>query len=61
MDMSIVEGVIDEVAPKISGSDKVLILKSTSLPGTTKKMMEKVPRRKFCNESGVFNPKKCQP
>lgn len=51
MDMSIVVGVIDQVAPKISGTDKVLILKSTSLPGTTKKMMEKYPGVNF-----VMNP-----
>ena len=51
MDMSIVEGVIDEVAPKIKGSDKVLIIKSTSLPGTTKKMMKKYPGVNF-----VMNP-----
>lgn len=47
MDMSIVEGVIDEVAPKLSGSDKVLIIKSTSLPGTTKKMSKKYPGVNF--------------
>lgn len=57
MDMSIVEGVIDEVAPKISGTDKqslasqgpgkILILKSTSLPGTIKKMSEKYPEVNF--------------
>ena len=41
MDMSIVEGVVDQVAPKISGTGKILIIKSTSLPGTTKKMMKK--------------------
>ncbi|MGA2910555.1 MAG: hypothetical protein ABSE04_02000 [Candidatus Microgenomates bacterium] len=51
MDMSIVEGVIDEVAPKISGTDKILIIKSTSLPGTTRKMAEKYPEVNF-----VMNP-----
>ena len=47
MDMSIVEGVIDQVAPKVSGTDKVLIIKSTSLPGTTKKMSKKYPEVNF--------------
>ena len=47
MDMSIVEGVIDEVAPKIKGTDKILILKSTSLPGTIKKMSDKYPEVNF--------------
>lgn len=51
MDMSIVEGVIDEVAPKISGTDKILIIKSTSLPGTTDKMSKKYPGVNF-----VMNP-----
>jgi len=51
MDMSIVEGVIDEVAPKIKGTSKVLILKSTSLPGTIKKMSKKYPEVNF-----VMNP-----
>jgi UDPglucose 6-dehydrogenase len=51
MDMSIVEGVIDEVAPKIAGTDKILVLKSTSLPGTIKKMSAKYPGVNF-----VMNP-----
>lgn len=41
MDMSIVEGVIGDVAPKIKGTNKVIVLKSTSLPGTTQKMVKK--------------------
>lgn len=51
MDMSIVTGVINEVAPKIGGTDKVLIIKSTSLPGTTREMMAKYPEVNF-----VMNP-----
>src|SRR6185369_13840227 len=47
MDMSIVEGVVDEVAPKIAGEDKILIIKSTSLPGTTDKFRKKYPRVNF--------------
>jgi UDPglucose 6-dehydrogenase len=47
MDMSIVEEVVDQVAPQISGSDKILIIKSTSLPGTTKKMAAKFPGVNF--------------
>ena len=41
MDMSIVEEVVGEVAEKIKVPGKVIIIKSTSLPGTTKKMTEK--------------------
>lgn len=51
MDMSIVTGVVDEVAPKIAGTDKILIIKSTSLPGTTRKMAKKYPNVNF-----VMNP-----
>jgi UDPglucose 6-dehydrogenase len=51
MDMSIVESVVDEVAPKIKGTDKILIIKSTSLPGFTKRMLEKYPEVNF-----VMNP-----
>ena len=51
MDMSIVEGVVDQVAPKVSGTDKILIIKSTSLPGTTKKLSLKYPGVNF-----VMNP-----
>jgi UDPglucose 6-dehydrogenase len=51
MDMSIVEGVINEIAPKVSGTNKIIIIKSTSLPGTTKKMGKKYPGVNF-----VMNP-----
>jgi UDPglucose 6-dehydrogenase len=51
MDMTIVEGVVDQIAPKVSGTDKILIIKSTSLPGTTKKMAKKYPGVNF-----VMNP-----
>ena len=51
MDISIVTGVVDEVAPKIAGTDKILIIKSTSLPGTTRKMAKKYPNVNF-----VMNP-----
>lgn len=51
MDMSIVEGVIAQVAPMLKGTDKIIIIKSTSLPGTTKKMAEKYSEVNF-----VMNP-----
>lgn len=51
MDMSIVEGVVDEIAPKLQNSEKILIIKSTSLPGTLQKMSEKYLEVKF-----VMNP-----
>lgn len=51
MDMSIVEEVIGEVAERIKTPGKIVIIKSTSLPGTTKKMAEKYPQADF-----VMNP-----
>lgn len=51
MDMSIVKEVVGEVAPKISGTDKILIIKSTSLPGTTRELSKKYPGVNF-----VMNP-----
>lgn len=51
MDMSIVEEVVGEVAEKIKNSEKIVIIKSTSLPGTTKKMAKKYPHVNF-----VMNP-----
>lgn len=47
MDMTIVEGVIEEIAPKLEGTEKILIIKSTVLPGTTQKFAEKYPKIKF--------------
>ncbi|QQG41780.1 MAG: UDP-glucose/GDP-mannose dehydrogenase family protein [Candidatus Woesebacteria bacterium] len=51
MDMSIVIGVVDQIAPKISGTSKILIIKSTSLPGTAKSLVKKYPGVNF-----VMNP-----
>lgn len=55
MDMSIVEEVVDQVATHPSfakaSEDKILIIKSTSLPGTTKKMSDKYRGVNF-----VMNP-----
>ena len=51
MDMSIVEEVVGGVAEKIKNSEKIVIIKSTSLPGTTKKMAKKYPHVNF-----VMNP-----
>ena len=41
MDMSIVESVVEEIAPKVKNTNKVLIIKSTVLPGTTAALAKK--------------------
>lgn len=51
MDMSIVEEVVGEVAERVKSPGKIVIIKSTSLPGTTKKLSEKYPNINF-----VMNP-----
>ena len=51
MDMSIVEEVVENIAEKVSGTTKIIIIKSTSLPGTTAKMAKKYPKVNF-----VMNP-----
>jgi UDPglucose 6-dehydrogenase len=47
MDLTIVEGVLEEILPKIDGTEKVVIIKSTVLPGTTAKFADKYPYVKF--------------
>lgn len=51
IDLSIVEEVIGQIAPKTAGTNKIIIIKSTSTPGTTKKYQEKYPDSKF-----AYNP-----
>ncbi len=51
MDMSIVEEVVGEVAQNAKESGKIVIIKSTSIPGTTKKLADKHPHLNF-----VMNP-----
>lgn len=60
MDMSIVEGVIDEIAPKLSGTNKMLIIKSTVLPGTTKKLQNKYPDINFAMNPEFLTQKKAK-
>lgn len=50
-DMSVVESVVNEVASKLKGTDKVLIIKSTVLPGTTAAFA-----KKFTTVNFAMNP-----
>lgn len=50
-DMSIVEEVVDDVSQKIRNSKKVLVIKSSALPGTTAKFI-----KKYKNVNFVMNP-----
>jgi UDPglucose 6-dehydrogenase len=44
IDPSIMNGVVDQVAPKIVKTDKVLVVKSTIVPGTTFSYKKKYPK-----------------
>jgi len=47
IDLSIVNEVVNFIAPKISGSDKILTIKSTIIPGTTAAFAKKYPKVNF--------------
>ncbi len=51
IDLSIVEEVVGEIAKEVEGTDKIVILKSTIVPGTTAALQKKYPEVNFC-----FNP-----
>lgn len=51
IDLSIVDQAVAKIAKVASGTDKIVILKSTITPGTTKKYVKKYPKLLFC-----FNP-----
>jgi len=50
-DNSIVDSVVDQCAPLISNTHKILIIKTTTVPGTTQKCIDKYPQCRI-----VFNP-----
>ncbi|MBI4059186.1 UDP-glucose/GDP-mannose dehydrogenase family protein [Candidatus Microgenomates bacterium] len=47
IDSSIVDAVVDAVAPQVAGTKKVLIIKSTVLPGTTARYAKIYPKTNF--------------
>lgn len=51
IDLSIVEEVVGQIAKEVEGTDKIVILKSTIVPGTTAGFAKKYPKVNFC-----FNP-----
>ncbi len=51
IDLSIVEEVVGEIAKEVRDTDKIVVLKSTIVPGTTASFEEKYPDVNFC-----FNP-----
>lgn len=51
IDLAIVEEVVSQIAKEIEGTDKILVIKSTVVPGTTDKLSKKFPNVNIC-----FNP-----
>jgi nucleotide sugar dehydrogenase len=51
IDLSIIEDSIAEITPLTDNTDKIIIIKSTVIPGTTEKLQKKYPKSNFC-----FNP-----
>ena len=51
IDLSIIEDMMEEVTPLTDNTDKIIVLKSTVIPGTTAKFEKKYPKSNF-----AFNP-----
>lgn len=51
IDLTIIEESIAEITKYTDGTDKIIIIKSTVVPGTTEKLEKKHPKSLFC-----FNP-----
>lgn len=51
IDLSIMDETISLIDKYTNGTDKIILIKSTVVPGTTQKYIDKYPRSKFC-----FNP-----
>lgn len=51
IDLSIIEENIAKIAPLTKNTNKIVVIKSTVVPGTTEKFEKKYPKVKFC-----FNP-----
>ena len=51
IDLSIVEEAVKNVVPYTNGTNKIVVIKSTSIPGTTARLMRRYPKTKF-----AFNP-----
>lgn len=48
IDLSIMDSVVKEIQPLVSKTKKIVIIKSTVIPGTTKSYAEKYPDVRFC-------------
>ena len=60
MDMGIISAVVDDIAPKLAGTDKVVIVKSTVIPGTTAGFTKKYPHVNFAMNPEFLTQKKAK-
>lgn len=51
IDLSIIEESIAKITPMTDNTDKIIVIKSTVVPGTTERLEKQYPRSNFC-----FNP-----
>lgn len=51
IDLSIIKSSINEIAPMVARTDKIIVIKSTVVPGTTRSFEKQYPNTQFC-----FNP-----
>ncbi len=51
IDLSIIEENIAKITPQTDDTDKIIVIKSTVVPGTTERLEKEYPKTKFC-----FNP-----
>lgn len=47
IDLTIIEEVIEEITPFTNSTDKIIVIKSTIIPGTTRRFSEEYPHTKF--------------
>jgi UDPglucose 6-dehydrogenase len=60
MDMGIISRVVDDIAPKLVSTDKVIIVKSTVLPGTTASFAKRYPHVDFAMNPEFLTQKKAK-
>jgi len=49
IDISIIKEVLDKIAPKVRGTNKIVVMKSTVIPGTTKDLARRYSNINFCS------------
>jgi nucleotide sugar dehydrogenase len=48
IDLSIIEDMVKEITPFTNNTDKIIVIKSTVVPGTTDRLAKEYPKSNFC-------------